>query len=408
MHYKLDVSLLETGLAHQAFLDRLSPSGRRVMRRTVLSRLTTTILIALLLCAVSSPSIAQTMDIDEVQIIVAVSRSAGVLDNQPYGLRIEVVGSNIDGVSVMTPAGPVHDLICSGNECYYSSPDFNSLAAMGDPNVDPNAVGFGSFEFTFTGLDLSQDSVILEFDPGGSDPHTGYGNVIDPNAGQTEVSLNQTFSWACANGPCGNFAWFMEIFRIMGPMETLEYETDMFDPNANQWTPGPLTPDVNYGFWITAGSLLNPDPNTQFITTETTVGNDEFLYPALFETSNEIQFHTRSPSSNPGNVPPSMMVELVAPTQLRISWSQSDCEGGQSYGIYEGTIGSWYSHTAIDCDDNGADRAEIVTVPPGDVYYLVVPLGTADEGSYGVDSSSIERPPSTLTTCQPAQILGCF
>lgn len=75
----------------------------------------------------------------------------------------------------------------------------------------------------------------------------------------------------------------------------------------------------------------------------------------------------------------------------------------QDYAVYEGQVGSWYSHTAIDCSDDGLDRVEEITPAPGNRYYLVVPLSSpAEEGPYGTSSTGAARPAGT-TTCAPTQ-----
>ena len=77
---------------------------------------------------------------------------------------------------------------------------------------------------------------------------------------------------------------------------------------------------------------------------------------------------------------------------LAISWTAGCSEGGTDYGIYEGVIGSWYSHVGIVCTDAGADRTETFAPAAGNRYYVVVPRNAAAEGSYGARSSGIERP----------------
>jgi len=96
----------------------------------------------------------------------------------------------------------------------------------------------------------------------------------------------------------------------------------------------------------------------------------------------------------------------VTPGDLLISWGQA-CGAAADYGIYEGTIGNWYDHKRIDCSDNGADFVEQFEPASGNRYYLVVPLGTSQEGSHGLDSQLIERPAGSAT-CRAAQnLLGC-
>ena len=66
-----------------------------------------------------------------------------------------------------------------------------------------------------------------------------------------------------------------------------------------------------------------------------------------------------------------------------ISWNASCSEGASDYGIYEGTIGLWFSHTMVDCADGGVTLTEQITPAAGSRYYLVVPHNTMTEGSYG-------------------------
>jgi hypothetical protein len=91
---------------------------------------------------------------------------------------------------------------------------------------------------------------------------------------------------------------------------------------------------------------------------------------------------------------------------LTITWSPSCSVGAEDYGIFEGTIGTWYSHTAVTCTDALGDFTEEVTPGSGDRYYLVVPHNPNDEGSYGIDSTGTERPVGNPSTCQPTQELG--
>jgi len=109
-----------------------------------------------------------------------------------------------------------------------------------------------------------------------------------------------------------------------------------------------------------------------------------------------------------GSVPPTISVERLGAGQLRIRWQAGLCDGADDYGIYEGTLGSWYSHTAMagQCSDPSPFFEADVVAAPGDTYYLVVPNTTNDEGSYGIDTAGFERPVG-LATCAPGQLLGC-
>jgi hypothetical protein len=92
---------------------------------------------------------------------------------------------------------------------------------------------------------------------------------------------------------------------------------------------------------------------------------------------------------------------------LVLLWDASCSPAGTGYGIYEGALGDWYGHAAIDCtDDDGSPLSETVTPREGSAYYLVVPHHTTAEGSYGASSAGAPRP-SGATVCVAARHTGC-
>ena len=106
--------------------------------------------------------------------------------------------------------------------------------------------------------------------------------------------------------------------------------------------------------------------------------------------------------SGPGGVPVSLMASRVSSSQIELTWNVSCTPAGASdYGIYEGTLGSWYSHTALTCLDTAHDFSETVTTTPGDHYYLIVPYGSGEEGSYGTATGGNEIPPGAPDFCAP-------
>jgi hypothetical protein len=119
---------------------------------------------------------------------------------------------------------------------------------------------------------------------------------------------------------------------------------------------------------------------------------------------------------NAGRVPANIIVDkAVAPAgDLVITWSASCSQGADDYGIYEGTLGVWYSHTANDCLDDGPPLTEQITpMAPGDRYFLVVPYsGCRGEGSYGSCNTAVclagdERPPGGATCAKPHVVTCC-
>jgi len=92
--------------------------------------------------------------------------------------------------------------------------------------------------------------------------------------------------------------------------------------------------------------------------------------------------------------------------QLVLSWGTSCAKTESDYEIYEGTLGSYYSHTQKFCTTGGAST-KTFPQPAGSNYYLVVPKNADKEGSYGRSSGGAEIPQGT-SACLPQQIaLAC-
>jgi hypothetical protein len=91
-------------------------------------------------------------------------------------------------------------------------------------------------------------------------------------------------------------------------------------------------------------------------------------------------------------------------TSITLDWFPSCSVADTDYEVYEGRIGSWYSHEPVPgfCMTGGTTA----TFDPADggTYYLVVPTDGVNEGSYGVDSAVSERPPGAMPCA--TQVLG--
>lgn len=95
----------------------------------------------------------------------------------------------------------------------------------------------------------------------------------------------------------------------------------------------------------------------------------------------------------------------LANGDVRLDWRGSCLGTDTDYEVYEGTIGSWYSHASRLCTTGGAVTATLTPVP-GLTYYLVVPRNGAAEGSYGTSSSGVERPAGS-GACLEKVVVGC-
>ena len=107
-----------------------------------------------------------------------------------------------------------------------------------------------------------------------------------------------------------------------------------------------------------------------------------------------------------GQVPPTMTLAKSG-ADITFSWSASCGEGADNYAIYEGILGSWYSHDPLVCEDSGAPLEETVGPGPGDLYYLLVPRNDNEEGSYGSDSIGAPRPAGASPCVTPRVLAPC-
>jgi hypothetical protein len=89
----------------------------------------------------------------------------------------------------------------------------------------------------------------------------------------------------------------------------------------------------------------------------------------------------------------SLDVSLGAAGEIKLSWEASCASADFDYEVYEGRIDTYYSHTVKFCSTGGATA---ITFAQGAVnsYYLVVPRNLQREGSYGLTSTGVERPPA--------------
>jgi len=112
--------------------------------------------------------------------------------------------------------------------------------------------------------------------------------------------------------------------------------------------------------------------------------------------------------AGPGSIgaPLHVTKSQIVPGDLVLSWGLDCGAAAEDYGIYEGKLGNWGSHTALDCvGDVGGPLTEKITPSNGNRYYLVVPYASGIEGSYGTRSDGIERNQG-LATCVADWTLG--
>jgi hypothetical protein len=82
--------------------------------------------------------------------------------------------------------------------------------------------------------------------------------------------------------------------------------------------------------------------------------------------------------------------------EITVSW-QPTCSA-DTHAIYLGPLGSFSSYTDAECDVGMAGSWTFVP-PTGDVFWVVVGVNGANDGSYGVDGDLLERPSAGPGLC---------
>jgi uncharacterized repeat protein (TIGR01451 family) len=110
----------------------------------------------------------------------------------------------------------------------------------------------------------------------------------------------------------------------------------------------------------------------------------------------------------PGRVPDTLLLRKNTgnASLLDLSWTASCGNAVTGYGVYQGTLGTFYSHAPLNglCAVAGLSAGAQPTAAVSS-YYLIVPQSSSMEGSYGVNSSGIEIPPSGAP-CRATQAFG--
>ncbi len=102
---------------------------------------------------------------------------------------------------------------------------------------------------------------------------------------------------------------------------------------------------------------------------------------------------------------PLLQVAKAGGDTVSLSWGASCAADDADYAVYEGTLGDFINRDPRTCTTSGALTFGL-TPQSQSSYYLVVPTHADREGSYGTDSSNVERNPSG-TACLPQSIRTC-
>lgn len=212
----------------------------------------------------------------------------------------------------------------------------------------------------------------------------------------------------------------LEPVATVGPDVIAYFDESVIDGTATTQLAPPTELDVSVG---AVGELLlswqdnsageagyrierSLDPGTNFVEIGTTAADTTTYADAALIAAIRYYYRVRAFSASAGNSGYSNTASAVAdsPGQIAdlrvfpngptvdLSWQPSCSPQAVDYAIYEGEIGQWYSHGLRQCSTHGATSFEAFPPDMGSRYFLVVPLGTMYEGSYGTNSDGTERP----------------
>ena len=102
-----------------------------------------------------------------------------------------------------------------------------------------------------------------------------------------------------------------------------------------------------------------------------------------------------------------LLGRVDASSQVELAWGGSCVGSDTDYGIYEGRIGDFYSHTRKVCTTGGSTVEQVTPgLDPVGTYYVVVPNNGVFDGSYGRNSAGVQRPDGS-STCNTQNMGSC-
>ncbi len=188
------------------------------------------------------------------------------------------------------------------------------------------------------------------------------------------------------------------VLRFLGSLGRREFDSDG-DGDVDS-----VDLDAFLSCFTGPGSSIQADhPCAVFdVDRDQDVDNDDYV---VFRSVFEGELGGRVPDG--GDVPGTPLTLRLLDGQIELSWGESCAADDQDFNIYQGTLGNFYSHFRRSCGTGGATSA-LVPLSSSSVYYLVVPGNGLTEGSYGVNSAGVPRPPAqSALACSPQITSEC-
>jgi len=166
-----------------------------------------------------------------------------------------------------------------------------------------------------------------------------------------------------------------------------------------------LSPGTTYFFTVTSVSTFS-DQSASGSTTYQSMLFPEQIPAVPVDLPVEVSATTTGGLNPAGAVPngddtpgTQLLLAKGAGNMLDLSWGASCRVTDTDYEIYEGTLGIPRSLTPVECTTLAATSFSIAS-SPGGRFYLIVPANASSEGSYGTDSTDMQRSASAAA-CLP-------
>ena len=180
-------------------------------------------------------------------------------------------------------------------------------------------------------------------------------------------------------------------------------DTTILNTGNGQWNQYNLATPITLtsgDFYVGFFDLQQDDPSTYIMDYDSSMNGDSSW---------------QSNSAAPGGYGPfnngTWMIRAegsgVDPGSLELTWDlpcNDAAVPNQDYAIYQGTLGDWDNMTSLSCS-TGKARSFLTETDEDNIFWLVVPQNSANEGSYG-QSSQGERLPAAVP-CKPQAVATC-
>ena len=239
---------------------------------------------------------------------------------------------------------------------------------------------------------------------------------IFPPAG----SQPQLFFWTYYNITNGTQGGVVEVSTDDGSTWTKLDLIPFYPGKSNSGAPGCLGADqscftgvgtnwAQYRADLSAYESANLKLRFKYVTEGSNLHQGWFIDDIIIQWKSACYTVSNTPGTVPdnNNYPGVPLTIRKSGEELNLNWGVpgGPCQT-QDYGIYRGTL-PWtnYNHSSILCTTAGVTSANILA-DLSSYYFLVVAQNDDKEGSYGVDSSNIHRPPASIP-CLLYEIGNC-